>query len=201
MRKKVLFISLALALLLTTFMPAAALAAKPPPKVEDFNATGAITYITPGDVKPAGNSGRFVVVERELGGALSGAINGAYTLTYKANVELATQAGTLHGTLEAGSYVLQVNGTIEPLQPYSGTLYPFIGWFEVPGFGVVPIYYVPGFGLYPIFELEINGQWTIVDGAQGNGDFKAYAAFIPTPEGHVAYIVDSAFGMTGKWQP
>ncbi len=174
--KKKLLISLALALLLTTLMPAAVSAAQPPPKLVDFNAVGDITYITGGDVLPAGKSGRWRVIERELGGELYGDITGPYALTYKANVELATQAGNLHGTLTTGQYSINVNGKIEPLS--------FYGWY----------------GPYPLYYLEINGNWTFTDGAQGNGDFIAYAVFIPDEYGHVLYILDSGFVMTGKWQ-
>ncbi len=178
MKRKLFSISLALALLLTTLAPAAALAAKPPPKVEDFNAIGGITYISDGTVKPAGNSGRWVVATRDLGGALSGDINEEYTLTYKANVELATQAGNLHGTLQTESYSLEVNGKIEPLDF---------------------VYFAP-WGIY-LPMLTIDGQWTFINGTQGNGDFTAYAVFVPDEYGHVLLIVDSGFDMTGKWQP
>ncbi len=177
--KKRLLISLTLALLLTALMPATVSAAKPPLKFVNFNASGVITYITGGNVLPAGDSGRWRVIERELGGQLSGDINGAFTLNYKANVELATQAGNLQGILVADPYCIKVNGKIAPLE--------FYGWY-VPG--IIPLYY-----------LEIEGNWVFKDGAQGNGDFTAWAIFIPTPDGHVAYIVASSFDMTGKWQP
>ncbi len=174
--KKKLLISLALALLLSTLLPSAALAAKPPSKFADFNASGTITYITGGDVLPAGNSGRWRVIEREVGLQLSGALNGAFTLAYKANVELATQAGNLQGTISADPYTIRVNGTIQPLE------------------------FVP-YGPYLLPMLIINGQWTFTTGTQGNGDFTSWAIFIPTPDGHVAYIIASGFDMTGKWQP
>jgi len=176
MRKRLLFISLVLALVLTTLVPAAALAAKPVP----FIATGTISYISPGTVLPAGESGRYRVVERELGGTLSGDIGGEvgtdFTMTYKANVELATQAGNLHGTLEAGPYVAKVNGKIEPLE-----------WLGPP-------YASPAL-------LTIEGHWTFINGARGQGDFEAWAIVILNELGHVVWIPDSSFTMTGKWQP
>ena len=175
MKMRVLFTSLALALVLTILMPAAALAAKP----VSFGASGIITYISPGTVIPAGESGRWRVVERELSGTfLSGNIHGNFTMTYKANVELLTQAGNLQGTLKAGPYILKLNGKIQPLV--------FAGWFA------------PGI---PLYQLTINGRWTFTDGAKGQGDFSAWAIFVPTPEGHVAFITESAFDLTGKWQP
>lgn len=195
MKKRLLSISLVLVSVLTALMPTAVLAAKP----VEFKATGNIAYITEGDVLPAGNSGQWRVIERELGGTLSGDINGAFTLNYKANVELATQAGNLHGTLQAGSQVLEVNGKIEPLKPYHGNAFYFVMEYVDPVFGLVRIYYVPGVGYVPLFDLEINGHWTSVSGANGNGDFTASVIFIPTPEGHVAYVLPvSQVNLTGK---
>lgn len=176
MKKRLFFISLVLALVMTTLMPVTVFAAKP----ADFSASGTITGISPGDVFPAGESGRWVVAERELTGTFPDGedISGDFTLTYKANVELATQAGNLHGELAMndGSYVLKVNGKIEPLV--------FVGWFA------------PGI---PLYQLTINGRWTFTDGARGQGDFSASATFVPTPDGHVAFIVASTFDLTGKW--
>ena len=171
MKKRLSVIMLSLVLVLTGLMPATALAAKP----ASLSASGVVTSITNGDVFPAGDSGRYVVASRTITGILSGDINGAFTLDYKANVELATQAGNLHGTLQAGSQVLKVNGTIEPLG---------FAWFAPWGM------YLP--------MLTISGQWTAVSGAKGNGDFAAYAVFIPTPEGHVAAVVASGITLTGK---
>ncbi len=174
--KKRLFISVVLALVLTVLGSVPVLAAKP----ADFSASGTITGISPGDVFPAGESGRWVVAERELTGTFPDGedISGDFTLTYKANVELATQAGNLHGELamDDGSYVLKVNGKIEPLE--------FV-WFEP-------------FNTY-LPKLTINGRWTFTDGAQGQGDFNAWLIFIPTPEGHVGFIAASGFDLTGKW--
>ena len=175
LRKRLLFMSLALALVLTALTPAVALAAKP----AEFNATGTIGDISDGTVFPAGDSGRWRVVEREIVGILGedGDISGDFTLTYKANVELATQAGNLHGTLamDDGPYVLNVNGKIEPLE-----------WLGDP-------FASPA-------KLTISGHWNFIEGAKGQGDFDAWAIFVPTPEGHVAFIVASSFKLTGKWQ-
>lgn len=172
MKKRILVISLTLALILAALTPTAALAAKPVP----FEAEGTINYISPGDVVPAGESGRWRVIERELTGVfLSGDITGPFTMTYRANVELATQAGNLHGTLEAESCLLRVNGKIQPLE--------FSHWW-------IPT--------VPVMKLTINGHWTTNEGARGNGDFTAEVYFVPTPEGHVAFIVDSSFTMTGQ---
>ncbi|MDD5287875.1 MAG: hypothetical protein PHY28_02015 [Dehalococcoidales bacterium] len=183
MKKRTLFISLILAIVLSTLMPATALAAKP----ATFSANGMVSYISPGTVFPAGNSGRWVVAERELIGALAGDISGGFTMTYKANVEsLETQAGNFHGTLimDDGSYSFNVNGRSEPLQ--------FVQWIEFP----------PQSGNYvPLMLLTISGDWTLTEGAQGHGNFDAQVLFIPTLEGHVGYIVNSSFNMAGQWKP
>lgn len=169
-----LFISLMLALIMMALAPATALAAKP----QLFYAEGGITYIEDtiiGDnAFPAGNSGRWRVVGREMGGELSGDINGSFLLTYKANVELATQAGNLHGDLVAGGNNFKVNGKIQPLEMVE--TYPGV--------------YLP--------KLTIDGQWSL-QGARGNGEFYGWVIFIPDEYGHVVMIVASSFVMTGQW--
>lgn len=174
MKKGLLFISLALILVFTTLMPATALAAKP----VSLEADGIVTCISPGTVFPAGESGRWVVVERELSGTfLCGDINGDFTMIYKANVELSTQAGNLHDTLETGPYIIKLNGDIQPLE-----MMPTPFGIDLP-------------------KLTIKGHWTFTNGAQGRGNFDVWVIFIPTPEGHVDSIVASAISLTGNWQP
>lgn len=162
--------------------PSSALAAKPVP----FAASGGISYITPGTVFPAGNSGRWVIVERQLYGNLSsGDINGEFTLSYKGNVEsVETQAGNFHGTITVGggAYVFNVNGTSEPLE--------FQRLME----------FTPG-NWVPVLRLTLGGHWVFTDGAHGQGELSGWAEFIPTPDGHVGIIVDSSFTMNGQWQP
>jgi hypothetical protein len=171
MRKR-LFSILVTILVLTVLSPTTVMAAKPVP----FAAIGTVTGISPGTVFPAGESGRWVVVERELTGTLSGDVSGNFTMTYKGNVELATQAGNIRGILQSNEYVFQVNGKIQPLE-----------WLGTP-------YASPAM-------LTLSGHWTVTTGAQGQGNFDAWAMFIPTPEGHVGTILASSFTMTGQWQP
>ncbi|MDO8636139.1 MAG: hypothetical protein Q7R34_07850 [Dehalococcoidia bacterium] len=177
--KKVLFISLALVIALTAFMPAPALAAKP----QAFSASGTVYYITPGTVKPAGDSGRFVVVERDIVGSLSGSINGAFTLSYKANVELTTQAGNLHGTMQVGANnTLNVNGKIQPLV--------FAGFSnDQPG--------------NLVFMSTIDGHWNFLSGGNGSGKFDANILLIidPLTLHVVGFETGSSINLTGQWQP
>ncbi|MFH0913751.1 MAG: hypothetical protein V1849_00485 [Chloroflexota bacterium] len=165
--KRMLLVSLVLVLVGTVFLPGAALAALP----EDFSASGTISAISDPVEFAAGKSGRFVVEERTVTGALSGDVGGDFALTYRANVELATQAGNLHGTLSVGSYVFRVQGKIEPL------------------------------GFVPAPVLTISGQWTLIEGARGQGNFDAWAVFVPDAQGHVVFILASSITMTGQWQP
>ena len=181
MKKRLLVISLTLVLILSVLAPVTALAAKPVP----FSAEGTIISISPGDVAPAGVSGRYRVIERVITGDLTGDISGPFTLTYKANVELVTQAGRFVGDMEAGSSQLKVNGQIQPVE--------VIAWL-VPD--VVPY----------LLRMTIDGHWTVIKG-QGNGDFSAVIVFEPdwvlleqTGEIHVGNIhsVLSPFIMTGQ---
>jgi hypothetical protein len=147
-------------------------------KTAPFNAVGTIASITPGDVFPAGDSGRWVVAERQITGTLGGGIDGDFTLTYKANVEsVLTQAGNLHGTLSVGDYVLNVTGKLPALS--------FFGWYVQ--------------DVIPLYKMDITGKWTLQSGSQGNGDFSATVIFIPTPDGHVYAIVNSYISLTGNW--
>lgn len=186
--KKRLFISVVLALVLTALASAPVLAAKPEP----FEASGEIGSISSGtphvNVFPAGNSGRWRVIEREIEGVFEGSdIIGAFTMIYRGNFDLETQAGTFHGTVESGSYVLKVNGRIEPLV--------FAGWYLAPG--VHPDY--PD-GI-PYLELTIKGRWLLTEGTKGEGTLDAWLKFIPDKYGHVDDIKESYFDLIGQWQP
>ena len=177
--KKALFVSLALVLALGVLLPAPVQAAKPLP----FSAGGTVYYITPGTVKPAGDSGRFVVVERDIVGSLSGSINGAFTLNYKANVELATQAGNLQGAMQVGdSNTLNINGKIQPLE--------FAGFSSS----------MPG---NLVFKSTIDGHWNFLVGANGSGKFDANILLIIDPLTFhvVGFEAGSFINLTGQWQP
>ncbi|MBI2869527.1 MAG: hypothetical protein HYX96_06860 [Chloroflexi bacterium] len=172
----VLLVTLALALL----VPAPALAAKPvisaKPVATEFAATATIDAITPGDVSPLGNTGNWLVRNREIQGEIAGSINGAFTITYKGIFELATQAGTFSGSFESGAYRMQIAGVSAPLQ---------IVWVEE-------------FQTY-LPMLQISGQWLLPQ-QQGYGEFNGWAIFIPV-DGHVGAIVASSLGVTGVWKP
>jgi len=195
MKKKLLCIILVASLALSVVMPGTALAAKGK-AFDDFEATGVITGISPGDVLEAGNSGRWRVLEREITGVLGGDVEGIFTMTYKANVLLATQAGNLHGTLEVDGNIFKVRGKIQPLQMVNG-------YFDAAAEEWVPLLFgtefPEGSGIYWLPRIDVEGSWTL-DGTQGNGTFTGWAIFVPV-NGHVGPIVASSFTMDGKWKP
>jgi len=175
MKRRMLFISLALVLVLTVLIPGAALAAKSQP----FYAAGVITGIEDtviGDnAFPAGESGRWRVVDREITGQLSGDVSGDFIMNYRANVELATQAGNLHGDLVMDGASFKVNGKIQPLE-----MVPTPLGIDLP-------------------KLTITGHWNLDGKGPGNGNFEAWVIFVPDEYGHVVMIIASSFVMEGKW--
>src|SRR5688572_27917703 len=68
---------------------------------EPFLAGGRITTIDDGDIKAAGNSGRFIVRNRAVGGFLTGFVGTdafveePFTFTFKTNVPIQTQSGNI----------------------------------------------------------------------------------------------------------
>ncbi len=174
MKRRMLFITLALVLLMTMLVPGAALA-----KPQTFYAGGVITGIEDTIIGenafPAGESGRWRVVGREITGELSGDVNGSFIMTYKANVELATQAGNLQGDMIVGDESFKVNGKIQPLE-----MVPTPLGIDLP-------------------KLTITGHWNMDGKGPGNGDFEAWVIFVPDEYGHVVMIIASSFVMEGKW--
>ncbi len=175
MKKRMLFISLAVVLVLTMLIPGAALAGKPQP----FYAAGVISGIEDTVIGenafPAGESGRWRVIDREITGQLSGDVSGDFVMNYRANVELATQAGNLHGNIVAGDADFKVNGKIQPLE-----MVPTPLGIDLP-------------------KLTITGHWNLDGKGPGNGDFEAWVIFIPDEYGHVVMIIASSFIMEGNW--
>lgn len=181
MKRRMMFFSVALALVFAIMGSTVVLAAKP----ASFSANGEIAGIEiPTELWQAGKSDRWVVGERELSGWLSGGINDDFTITYRGNFNVWTQAGTLHGTVTFPTepYVMRVNGRVKPLE-----MVPTPLGIDLP-------------------KLTIEGRWILTEGAKGQGDLDAWAIFIPTTEedpegpGHVKQILFSSVELTGKWQ-
>jgi hypothetical protein len=176
--KKLLFGTFMAALAIVALLPSTVLAAKPLP----FSASGHIMGIETEPpfcvVKPAGESGRWVIVTRQIKGTVSGDISGDFILDYSGNVD-AFQVGNIHGTISIGQYTLKMD---------SKTLNP------------IPIGYYQGL---LIVQLSISGHWSLIQGAKGQGDVDATLYFL-TDGTHVLSIypdVESPFSLTGQWQP
>ena len=181
-------VGLVLTLALVLVAPAPALAAKP----VGFTASGIISEVLPGDIFPAGQSGRWVVDERQMSGIILGDINGEFTLTYSANVNLETQAGSFHGTIEVDSLLINVIGKSQLV----GDSYPG---------PTIPTPFGPT--STTVRALETTGSWAFISGSMGNGDYYGVTVVLIAAagllEGHILAIDpdNSGFSMTGKWKP
>ena len=184
MKKRLLCLILVASLILSVVVPGTALAKKGG-GFEEFEANGVVTGIDPGIVKPAGESGRWIVSERRIEGLLWGDVNGPFTMTYKANVDIETQAGTFHGELGVGSLIFKVRGKSEPMQFQYAYLHPY-------------------FGMVAVNVMETNGSWTLIEGAHGNGDYHGSItveiALTGLYQGHIVGMPASSVTMTGKWK-
>jgi hypothetical protein len=172
--KKILVISMVLALVLVLMLPSVAMAAAPK---TSFNASGVMSGIDDGQVKELGNSGKWLVTDRHIQGQfLSGDLgtSSAFTLTYGGVFKLADQSGELLGTLKANNDTFLITGKVAP-------------------------YVITDMGGYQLPKLNISGHWNSVKGIKANGDFAAWMIFVPTADGHVAYIAASSFIMNGKY--
>jgi hypothetical protein len=172
--KKILILSLILALALTLILPSVTMAA-PPSK---FNAQGMMSSIDTGTVKELGHSGKWLVKDRHIDGQLlTGNLGSSnYTITYGGVFDLATQEGNLAGKLVVGSNLIGITGTVAPL---------------------TVVYYTPWATYLP--KLVITGKWAGLKGLNANGSFEAWMIFVPDTAGHVVAIADSSFVMTGKY--
>jgi len=200
MKKRLLCIGLVVSLVLSIVMPGTALADKGG-GFEEFEAAGSVLGIDPGTVKAAGQSGRWIVSERQVIGMMSvcEAAPEMFTMTYAANVD-SDQNGTFHGELVVGSLVFKVRGKSEMGAPTGfGTVvvevpnpYPPPDTIPVE----VPVVFCP---------LTTSGTWNLIEGAQGNGDYNTtITVAIATDgpfQGHIVAVVDSSVSLTGKWRP
>lgn len=185
MKRKILLLGVVLALILTMVMPFSIIGAKPAP----LSCSGSILGITPGIVAPAGTlvsnplimannsqSGQWRVIERDIKGTINTGLSTSeeFVLSYKGVFEVPTQKGNFHGRLTIGDYVFEVNGKADPLTA-----------FDIGGGIILP-------------KLTISGKWTCIQGPYSNGSLNGWAVFMPTPEGHVDYVIFSDFSMISK---
>ena len=160
-------------------------------QTEPFSATGQITFIDAGVVKPAGKSGRFVVQERHVEGTLVGDINGDFLMTYMANVPITTQSGQLHGTLD--------------ISDNSGTTN--IARFQATSsIGLTPLSCDSPDGKTCIETLQgkfVPGLWingTFTEGGQGYGLVSAWIVPELDFEEHIRGIVGGQLTIGGQWE-
>ncbi len=181
--KKILVLSLVLALALTLVMPSVAMAANPKP----FSASGTFSSIDEGNVTVIGVDDAyqvpiFQVQDRHIQGEFarsvkgeSNRVNGPFTITYDAVVN-GYQMGKFSGILKAKSASFDVKGI---------------------SYGVTEIN--PNKG----YRIDLGGTWTGTQGIKGSGNFAAYFYFIPVVDeygiAHVGAITDSSFSMTGAF--
>lgn len=141
--------------------------------------------INQGDVKAAGASGRFVVMDRTVTGFLTGDLAGPFVFTFGANVPITTQSGQFHGTLvvspaENPSYGAQARGSSSLLL---GPVFAFVPGIELPG---LP----PNIAV--AIKLSLSGSMTFTDGAQGNGAINGtFTVAIDPVTGHILFLVPS----------
>ena len=151
----------------------------------EFSAEGVISGITPGDVRPAGNSGRFVVKDRTISGLLGGDLEGPFSFTYGTNVPIATQSGQIHGkaSLADGAFeanvVAQSSLVAGPAIAVDLSISPPSG-SRLPG-AVVGIVVGVGFDGKLIFTSGTQGRGTIV------GELWTFVSL----EGHIIEVAPS----------
>jgi hypothetical protein len=109
--KRILFISLILALMLSLVLPSVAMAAKP----AVFSAQGTMTGIDDGTTKQLGHSGLWLVKDRHIDGVLAGDLTGNFKITYGGVFALPSQKGNLSGRMVVGQKVFEINGSVDPL--------------------------------------------------------------------------------------
>lgn len=190
--KKLLVIFPVIAVLAVIFLTPAVATAKSP--FTQFGSLGTITGIGEGTVAPAGNSGRYIVKDRFVTGALieGSGPQGGFTLTYGANVPIETQSGQIHGTLTidtaAGEvYEAKVRGESSlGLTPVPCTQPDWVTCIGTP-YGN----FVPG--------LLIEGTFTFTSGAKGNGDLSAWLVPLLDADYHIIDVIISEVTINGKW--
>jgi hypothetical protein len=152
-----------------------------------FSVSGVILTIDTGDVKPAGQSGRFIVRDRHITGTFTGSISAPFVITFDTNVPIATQSGRIHGRLIAGVYeanVTMASSTgatpVECETPDGATCIATPGGNFVPG-------------------LLLNGRMNFLSGAKGQGSVTGWLIPVIDDQGHIVNILASQLAISGQW--
>ncbi len=158
-----------------------------------FSASGTILTIDTGDVRPAGQSGQFIVRDRQITGTLTGSIGGtagvSFVITYDSNVPLTTQSGRIHARMIAGVYeanITMASSTgptpVECETPDGATCLATPAGNFVPG-------------------LLLNGRMNFLSGANGQGTVTGWLIPILDQQGHIVSIAASLLSLSGRWMP
>ena len=152
-----------------------------------FSISGIIRTIDDGDVKPAGQSGRFIVRDRHIEGTFAGDISGGFTITYDTNVPLATQSGPIHARMVADVYEanMTIVSSLGPT-PVPCGIPDGATCIETPGGNFVP-------------GLLLNGRMNFLSGAKGTGNVSGWLIPILDEQGHIVRIVASLLTIAGQW--
>lgn len=156
-----------------------------------FSASGTILTIDTGDVRPAGQSGRFIVRDRQITGTFTGSIGGTagvpFVITYDSNVPIATQAGQIHAHLIAGVYDANVTmASSTGLTPVPCKDPDGATCIATPGGNFVP-------------GLLLNGRMNFLSGANGHGSVTGWLIPIVDAQGHIVSIAASQLTLLGQW--
>jgi hypothetical protein len=158
---------------------------------ETFLAGGRITTIDDGDTKAAGNSGRFIVRNRSVGGFISGFVGAdhfaeePFTFTFKTNVPIQTQSGNIQGTLSFGPYEAKVIAKSE------------LGAIPCPA-GAEPFCFTGADGNLYLPALLINGSVRFTEGAEGSGTVSAFVVPILDDQGHIIDVFAGGLTIQGE---
>ena len=152
-----------------------------------FSVSGTITMIDTGDVKPAGQSGRFIVRDRHITGTFTGSISAPFVITFDTNVPLATQSGRIHGCLIAGVYEANVTmASSTGATPVECDIPDGSTCIATPGGNFVS-------------GLLLNGRMNILSGAKGQGSVTGWLIPVLDDQGHIANILVSQLAISGQW--
>ncbi|MGH8628036.1 MAG: hypothetical protein ACREYC_23130 [Gammaproteobacteria bacterium] len=165
-------------------------------------------------IKPAGESGRFVVPSRRVFGFLSGSVNAPFMIQFATNVPISTQSGNIHGTL----FICE-NATPPPGLEFFGCVDPStLDFSSEPAFLLsldtatldeaavsqkarvhIVSSLVPGADpAHPM--LNLGGVFTFVGwDTQGHGDGSGSVTLILDAEGHIIGLGDSNLAFCGVW--
>lgn len=177
-----------------------------------FYALGFATSGDTGEVDAAGNSGRYVVKDRTITGALldptGGAFNGSFSFTFGTNVPIETQSGQIHG--DGALNLVQADGSIRTIATSVAATATNVGHCTQTS----PVG-DPGqnFLLSYSEQLEVTGNLTFTNGDQGHGDVTATVCFVrdyvlsyiltgvAVGDGHVALFSGGLINLSGEWSP